>query len=153
MKRPELDVAFAAPQTSVQKTLANVWADLLGIDRVGIDDNFFDLGGNSLLSIQCVAQLEGHGLKLPIVKLYQHPTITACAAFLEGERTSRVPAEMAAARRTTNNRQRRTDVAIIGMSGRFPGAANVKQLWKNLLDKKNSISTLDGGRDRPECSG
>jgi hypothetical protein len=43
---------FAAPQTGVQKTLANVWADLLGIDRVGIDDNFFDLGGNSLLSIQ-----------------------------------------------------------------------------------------------------
>ncbi|MBK7269280.1 MAG: amino acid adenylation domain-containing protein [Flavobacteriales bacterium] len=53
VKRPELDVAFAAPQTGVQKTLANVWADLLGIDRVGIDDNFFDLGGNSLLSIQC----------------------------------------------------------------------------------------------------
>jgi acyl-coenzyme A synthetase/AMP-(fatty) acid ligase len=52
VKRPELDVAFAAPQTGVQKTLANVWADLLGIDRVGIDDNFFDLGGNSLLSIQ-----------------------------------------------------------------------------------------------------
>ncbi|MBK6830462.1 MAG: amino acid adenylation domain-containing protein [Flavobacteriales bacterium] len=53
VKRPELDVAFAAPQTGVQKALANVWADLLGIDRVGIDDNFFDLGGNSLLSIQC----------------------------------------------------------------------------------------------------
>jgi hypothetical protein len=61
-------------QTGAQKTLANVWADLLGIDRVGIDDNFFDLGGNSLLSIQACAQLEGHGLKLPIVKLYQHPT-------------------------------------------------------------------------------
>jgi aryl carrier-like protein len=72
---PRSGRAFAAPTDPVQKTLANVWADLLGIDRVGIDDNFFDLGGNSLLSIQCVAQLEGHGLKLPIVKLYQHPTV------------------------------------------------------------------------------
>ena len=141
VKRPDLDVAFAAPQTAVQKTLANVWADLLGIDRVGIDDNFFDLGGNSLLSIQAVAQLEGHGLKLPIVKLYQHPTVKACAAYLEGSSTTRTPAEFAAARRTTDNRQRTTDVAIIGMSGRFPGAENVEQLWKNLLDKKNSIST------------
>lgn len=139
VKRPDLDVAFAAPQTSVQKALANVWADLLGIDRVGIDDNFFDLGGNSLLSIQAVAQLEGHGLKLPIVKLYQHPTIRACAAFLEGDASTISPAELAATRKAMGSAK--GDVAIIGMSGRFPGAANVEELWRNLLDKKNSIST------------
>ncbi|MCC6401593.1 MAG: amino acid adenylation domain-containing protein, partial [Flavobacteriales bacterium] len=139
--RPDLDVAFAAPTTSVQKTLANVWTDLLGIDRVGIDDNFFDLGGNSLLSIQCVAQLEGHGLKLPIVKLYQHPTIRACAAFLEGDAAGTSPAEMAKARKAAAGGSKKGDIAIIGMSGRFPGAENVEQLWQNLLAKKNSIST------------
>ncbi|MEO8066558.1 MAG: amino acid adenylation domain-containing protein, partial [Flavobacteriales bacterium] len=138
VKRPELDVAFVAPKTSVQKTLANVWADLLGIDRVGIDDNFFDLGGNSLLSIQAVAQLEGHGLKLPIVKLYQHPTIRACAAFLEGDASAIAPSEMAKARKAVAGGSKKGDIAIIGMSGRFPGAANVEELWKNLLDKKNS---------------
>ncbi|HMU14311.1 MAG TPA: amino acid adenylation domain-containing protein [Flavobacteriales bacterium] len=141
VKRPELDVAFAAPQSTVQKTLANVWADLLGIDRAGIDDNFFDLGGNSLLSIQCVAQLEGHGLKLPIVKLYQHPTIRACAAFLEGDASAVSPAEMAKARVGAKHVSPQRDIAIIGMSGRFPGAANVEELWQNLLAKKNSIST------------
>lgn len=141
VKRPDLDVAFAAPTTNVQKTLANVWADLLGIDRVGIDDNFFDLGGNSLLSIQCVAQLEGHGLKLPIVKLYQHPTIKACAAFLEGDASAIAPSEMAKARKAAAGGSKKGDIAIIGMSGRFPGAANVEELWKNLLAKKNSIST------------
>ncbi|MBL0044991.1 MAG: amino acid adenylation domain-containing protein [Flavobacteriales bacterium] len=140
VKRPELDVAFAAPQTGVQKTLANVWADLLGIDRVGINDNFFDLGGNSLLSIQCVAQLEGHGLKLPIVKLYQHPTIKACAAFLEGDAGAIHPSDMAQARKAATGGSKKRDIAIIGMSGRFPGAENVEQLWKNLLAKKNSIS-------------
>ena len=139
VKRPDLDVAFAAPTTSVQKTLANVWADLLGIDRVGIDDNFFDLGGNSLLSIQCVAQLEGHGLKLPIVKLYQHPTIRACAAFLEGGASATSLAELAAQRKAKGSSK--GDIAIIGMSGRFPGAENVEQLWQNLLAKKNSITT------------
>ncbi len=92
VKRPDLDVAYAAPKSTVCKRHSpHVWADLLGVDKVGIDDNFFDLGGNSLLSIQCVAQLEGHGLKLPIVKLYQHPTIKACAAFLEGRYDTKVP--------------------------------------------------------------
>lgn len=141
VKRPDLDVAYAAPSTSAQKTLANVWADLLGIDRVGINDNFFDLGGNSLLSIQAVAQLEGHGLKLPIVKLYQHPTVLACAAYLEGDAAAIAPSEMAKARKASAGGSKKGDVAIIGMSGRFPGAENVEQLWKNLLDKKNSIST------------
>ncbi len=141
VKRPDLDVAYAAPSTAAQKTLAHVWADLLGIDRVGIDDNFFDLGGNSLLSIQAVAQLEGHGLKLPIVKLYQHPTVRACAAFLEGDASAVSPAEMAKARVRPRHDATPRDIAIIGMSGRFPGAENVEELWANLLAKKNSIST------------
>ncbi|HEX2617662.1 MAG TPA: amino acid adenylation domain-containing protein, partial [Flavobacteriales bacterium] len=140
VQRPELDVAFAAPQSPVQRTLADVWADLLGIDRVGIDDNFFDLGGNSLLSIQAVAQLEGHGLKLPIVKLYQHPTVRACASFLEGGSDAISPSAMATARRAAHATSSKPDIAIIGMSGRFPGAADVAQLWKNLLEKKNSIT-------------
>ena len=44
MRRPALEVPYAAPQTAVQRTLAEVWADRLGLDRVGLDDNFFDLG-------------------------------------------------------------------------------------------------------------
>ncbi|MFN9326811.1 MAG: aminotransferase class III-fold pyridoxal phosphate-dependent enzyme, partial [Flavobacteriales bacterium] len=88
-----------------------------------------------------MAQLEGHGLKRPIVKLYQHPTIRACAAFLEGDALATSPAEMAMARKAAAGGSRKGDVAIIGMSGRFPGAANVEELWKNLVAKKNSISS------------
>jgi aryl carrier-like protein len=95
VKRPDLDVAYVRPSGQMQEAIAAVWADLLAIDQVGIDDNFFDLGGNSLLSIQCVAQLESRGLKLPIVKLYQHPTIRACANYLEGGVHMQTPAEMA----------------------------------------------------------
>lgn len=141
MKRPELDVPYARPTTEVQKTMATVWAGLLGVDKVGINDNFFDLGGNSLLSIQCVAQLEGHGLELPIVKLYQHPTIRACAEFLDGGSQAISPAEMAHARRSAQHAGSQGEIAIIGMSGRFPGARNVEELWSNLLQKKNSITT------------
>ena len=138
--RPDLDVAFAGPGTAVERTIADTWADLLALDRVGIDDNFFDLGGNSLLSIQCVAQLEDQGLQLPIVKLYQHPTVRACAAFLERSVTERDPAEEARARKARHSGGGRDAIAIVGMSGRFPGAEDVEQLWNNLLSARNSIS-------------
>ena len=141
VKRPDLDVAYAPPKSPTEKRIAETWAEALGIDRVGIDDNFFDLGGNSLLSIQSIAQLENHGIKLPIVKLYQHPTVRACAGFVEGTGATQSPAAMAHARRANSSGQRRPDIAIIGMSGRFPGADNVGQLWQNLLDAKNSITT------------
>ncbi|MCB0791364.1 MAG: amino acid adenylation domain-containing protein [Flavobacteriales bacterium] len=136
--RPDLDVIYVHPSTQLQEALAATWSDLLGVDRVGIDDNFFDLGGNSLLSIQCVAQLEMRGLELPIVKLYQHPTIRACATFLEGNGDALSPAARAAQRKARTSST--GDVAIIGMSGRFPGAGDVEQLWKNLLEKKDGIS-------------
>ena len=139
--RPDLDVAYAAPVDPVQRAVASVWADALAIDRVGLDDNFFDLGGNSLLAIQSVAKLEGHGLTLPIVKLYQHPTVRACAAFMAGEASSVSPAAMAAARRSHASGGPREDIAIIGMSGRFPGADDVSALWQNLLDAKSGITT------------
>ena len=141
VKRPDLDVAYARPSSQLQEAVAAVWAALLGVDKVGINDNFFDLGGNSLLSIQCVAQLESRGLALPIVKLYQHPTVKACAEYLEGGSSGKSPSEMARARREAYDTDRRSEIAIVGMYGRFPGAPSVEELWKNLLEKKNGITT------------
>ena len=140
MRRPALEVPYAAPQTAVQRTLAEVWADRLGLDRVGLDDNFFDLGGNSLLSIQCIAQLEERGLRLPIVKHYQHPTVRACAAFLERTVDTFEPSELARARQARMNPGRRSDIAIVGMAGKFPGSGDVGQLWQNLLAQKNCVT-------------
>jgi acyl transferase domain-containing protein len=62
------------------------------------------------------------------------------------------PSEMAKARKGCGGGSKKGDIAIIGMSGRFPGAENVEQLWKNLLDKKNSISRWTKEETRPEHS-
>ncbi len=56
--RPELEGAFVAPRTPTEEVLAGIWSDLLGVEWVGIHDNFFDLGGNSLLTTKVVARLE-----------------------------------------------------------------------------------------------
>ena len=85
-ERPELDVDFVAPRTSMESLIAEIWQDLLGVDRVGVYDNFFDLGGYSLLSMRVVARIEkAVGLRLnPTELIFQ--SLEQLAAVCE-ERT------------------------------------------------------------------
>ncbi|MFI8192533.1 non-ribosomal peptide synthase/polyketide synthase [Streptomyces sp. NPDC085946] len=72
--------AYRAPRTDAERALAAVWAELLGVERVGVDDNFFMLGGDSILSIQVVSRARAAGLALTPRDLFRHPTIAALAA-------------------------------------------------------------------------
>lgn len=75
-ERPELQKAYAAPRTSVEAALAEIWAEVLGVARVGIDDNFFDLGGDSVLATQVVARArEVFQTELPLRSLFESPTV------------------------------------------------------------------------------
>jgi acyl carrier protein len=89
--RPELTAAYVAPRTELETIIASVWGELLRIERVGLHDNFFDLGGHSLLVVRAQAKLrETLGLDLPIVRLFQYPTISALTKFLS-EREEKTP--------------------------------------------------------------
>jgi len=82
-ERPELEAAYVAPRDNLEKSIAKIWQELLHVEKVGLRDNFFDLGGNSLLVVQTQARLRGSfGIELPVVKLFQHPTIHSLASFL-----------------------------------------------------------------------
>ncbi|HZI31263.1 MAG TPA: non-ribosomal peptide synthetase, partial [Candidatus Binatia bacterium] len=82
-ERPKLDTAYAAPRTELEKDIAGIWRELLRVEQVGLHDNFFDLGGNSLLVVEAQAKLRGvAGLDLPVVRLFQYPTIGSLATFL-----------------------------------------------------------------------
>nr|VFK28488.1 MAG: amino acid adenylation domain-containing protein [Candidatus Kentron sp. MB]VFK32876.1 MAG: amino acid adenylation domain-containing protein [Candidatus Kentron sp. MB]VFK75925.1 MAG: amino acid adenylation domain-containing protein [Candidatus Kentron sp. MB] len=75
---------FIAPRTQAEKTLAGIWNDLLGHENIGIHDNFFDLGGHSLLIVQVQARLREHFSPAPnITDIFQYPTIRTLANFLE----------------------------------------------------------------------
>lgn len=75
---------FEAPQGSEESVLAAVWADALNVDRVGRHDNFFDLGGHSLLLLKVHAQLQSRLQSPPsIVDLFKYPTVNGLAAFLQ----------------------------------------------------------------------
>ncbi|MBE9186425.1 amino acid adenylation domain-containing protein [Microcoleus sp. LEGE 07076] len=91
-QRQEQSQSYAAPQTELERVLAGVWSKLLKIDRAGIHDNFFEIGGNSLMTLQVVVQVRTLlGMDLPVVKLFQHPTIAQLANFLDRGQSAKEP--------------------------------------------------------------
>ena len=76
--------SYSAPRAPAEKAIAQIWNAVLGVDRVGIDDNFFDLGGHSLLLLQAHNRLRA-SLRpdLPVVALLQYPTIRTLARYLD----------------------------------------------------------------------
>jgi amino acid adenylation domain-containing protein len=82
--RPDLATDYVAPASEVEHLLAEIWQELLGIRQVGIHDNFFALGGNSLHATQMISRLrELFPLELPLHTLFEHATISRLAAQLE----------------------------------------------------------------------
>ncbi len=88
--RPELANNYQAPESEVEKSIAKVWKQVLQLERVGVNDNFFDLGGHSLLVVQVNNKLrEILHRDLSVVELFQNPTIKLLAEHLS--KTSEAP--------------------------------------------------------------
>ncbi|TCL00724.1 acyl transferase domain-containing protein [Shimia isoporae] len=82
-ERPELDTDFVEPTNDIERTLAGFWQDLLGVDKVGIRDSFFDLGGHSLIAVRLFAMVKkAYRIEFPISVLFEAPTIETCAAMI-----------------------------------------------------------------------
>ncbi|WP_338876064.1 non-ribosomal peptide synthase/polyketide synthase [Mycetohabitans endofungorum] len=75
--------AYEAPQGELETTLAAIWAELLGVERVGRHDSFFALGGHSLLAVRLMNRVKGLGADVPLATLFATPTLTAFAAALD----------------------------------------------------------------------
>jgi amino acid adenylation domain-containing protein/non-ribosomal peptide synthase protein (TIGR01720 family) len=75
LSRPELETPFIAPRNEMEEALAEVWKAVLGVSEVGIEDSFFELGGDSILSIQVVTKAQQRGLRLTPRQLFEHKTI------------------------------------------------------------------------------
>ena len=75
---------YAAPRTDIEKSMAEIWRELLRVEQVGVHDNFFDLGGHSLLSIRAIARVEKmYGVRLSLRDL-MFQSLEQCAASCEG---------------------------------------------------------------------
>ena len=86
---PEMDDTFVAPRTPVEETLAEIWADVLGFDQVGVHDHFFEMGGDSILSIRIISRANRAGIRVTPEQFFEHPTIAAMAMVAGAEATVR----------------------------------------------------------------
>jgi acyl carrier protein len=88
--RPDLSAAYIPPQTEIEQKIAGVWQEVLGVETVGVFDNFFDLGGNSLLAMQVYDRLrEELRADFALVDLFRYPTVSALAQFFRRDEPSR----------------------------------------------------------------
>ncbi|MFN6514069.1 MAG: amino acid adenylation domain-containing protein [Nostoc sp. CreGUA01] len=86
--RPELEEAFVVPRTKEEEILADIWVKVLGVKQVGIHDNFFSLGGDSIRSIQVQSLAQKHGLNFSIQQLFRFQTIYELAKTLVAAKES-----------------------------------------------------------------
>ena len=87
--RPELDNPYTAPRTPVERELAAIWAEVLALDRVGVEDNFFDLGGHSLGAARILSRVGAvFHADLPIHALFDRPTVAGMAQAISAEQMS-----------------------------------------------------------------
>ncbi len=101
--RPALASDYAAPTSPLEEAITRIWQDTLGIGQVGIHDNFFDLGGNSLMALRIIARLRSEqALSIPDMSLFEGPTVAALARI-----ASPAPVEAATADESRRRGERR----------------------------------------------
>ena len=84
--------AYVAPATATEKETARVWGEVLGLDRVGVRDKFFEIGGNSLKIVELFERLEDlYPGALSVAELFEHPTVTAMATAIDARADSGGP--------------------------------------------------------------
>ena len=89
--RPELNDPFVGPRTPLERVVAEIWADLLALDRVGIHDNFLDLGGHSLLATQIISRvISTVQVELPVRALFDSPTVAEMVLVILQNQAKRV---------------------------------------------------------------
>jgi amino acid adenylation domain-containing protein len=126
--RPELGKAFVEFRTPTEELLAEIWAQVLGVERVGIYDDFFDLGGHSLLATQVVSRIrETFQVEMPLRRLFETPTVAGLAEDLE------------LSRRDGRNLQL-SPIQPIPRDGNLPLSFAQQRLWFiDQLDPGNSV--------------
>jgi thioesterase domain-containing protein/acyl carrier protein len=96
-ERPDLESDYEAPRDDVERTLVQLWEELLGVQKVGVVDDFFELGGHSLIAVRLFAKIRKvFQVDYPISVLFDAPTVEKCAALLKRDRPDAAAAAPAA---------------------------------------------------------
>ena len=152
----------------VEKRVRDIWANALGIDDIGMDDGFFEIGGDSVLAIAVAERIRRElNCDFDVTKLFQYPNVRAISRYISASKTE--GSELASSGVSAKSPEARIDprngaesssnkvvgaadghpsyyessVAIVGISCQLPGASDQYEFWDNLLNGRESIEKLD----------
>ena len=150
-QRPELDSEYVAPRNDVERSLVGFWEELLGVDQVGVDDSFFDLGGHSLIAVRLFAMIKkAYRVEFPISVLFEAPTIAQCASLIQeriGDTGGETTQEAAAATKVARRRFTHLVAMHDGEGGERTPFFLVAGMFGNVLNLRHLARLL--GTDRP----
>lgn len=148
-ERPSLDTAYVAPRTPIEETLAGFWQGLLGVNSIGVEDSFFDLGGHSLIAVRLFAMVKkAYRVDFPISVLFEAPTIARCAALI-AERTAERVVSLDGAAPPARPAERSVHLVPMhdGEGGRKTPFFLVAGMFGNVLNLRHLAHLL--GSERP----
>ncbi|BCX47077.1 phosphatase:FkbH-like protein [Haloferula helveola] len=138
--RPELSERFVEASTDDERVIARIWSEVLGLEQVGRNDRFVDLGGTSLQLVRVHAKVQrAFDRHFELVRMFENPTVATQAELVRSDRTEtkEVPDHSSARESDDDNL-----LAIVGMAVRLPGASTPEELWKNLREGVESITSF-----------
>ncbi|MBU2708592.1 amino acid adenylation domain-containing protein [Zooshikella marina] len=131
------DEAFKAESEPLVQVLQSIWCQLLQRQSVGLQDKFFELGGNSILLTRMHGLLPANVQStVSLIDLFKLPTIASIVHYVEQQASTEKPAEVVPKAQSIAH----TDIAIIGMSGRFPQSETLAEFWEHLKAGKELVS-------------
>jgi acyl transferase domain-containing protein/thioesterase domain-containing protein len=151
-ERPELNSEYVEPRDEIERTLVGIWEELLGVDKLGVQDDFFDLGGHSLIAVRLFATVKkAYSADFPISVLFEAPTIEGCAALIR-EATGQAGGDDAESNAPTQKVRRTRFKHLVAMDARAGEGSSkapfflVAGMFGNVLNLRHLANLV--GTDR-----
>ena len=133
----QLSSSSTAPQRQSEKLIGDIWSQVLRRTTINIDDNFFDLGGHSLLLSRVNEELQRQLERdIPLIHLFEYPTIRSLSNWID---QNNIAQEVPERLKNTHKVLEHDAIAIIGVAARVPGADDLDTFWENLRSGQESI--------------
>ncbi|ODB35868.1 hypothetical protein BB427_16300 [Pseudoalteromonas sp. BMB] len=127
----------------VESKLIDIWKDLLQLNDLGVDEGFFDVGGNSLTIVSMVNRVNKQfNVSIQLTDAFTHPTVSALASYLRTlTEPTQLDTELSHSASPSQSLDKGEPIAIIGMAGQFPDAEDVAEFWHNIETGRESLET------------
>lgn len=148
-KKPELMSEVKSTRNKVEEQIASIWKEVLGIEHVGINESFFDIGGNSLLIIKLQNKLNKLlGVDISVAKIFSYNTVSMLADYVRKEIGLKEIVDESGkdVSKLLSDNETDSDIAIVGMACRMPLAQNVNEFWENLCNGVDAVRSIPSRR-------